>query len=245
MKLDLKPLVAVLRKEGAEELRTACIGKLGALALQKEFNRLLTGLEKLTRELSEGKDARRILESAKDLGQSAAALSVLASQILSFVPGPVGMVCSAINAVICLCTLPFPANLGNAFLELLGCIPGGKVASKGVAKGLSKTAPLFEKAIKEIISNNAVLHGVLKGSNEICAPVKQFANRIGKSVHTSGTGAKTAGKHLDIGGRPAYQGPFTPQSMHEGQQMVRRHVVTGGIETRMGNPVMNPYSHIW
>ena len=149
-RIDLTDLLSLLKNEGKNELREACTKALGGKGqkILTEWDNIVRGLEEIIPKLAEGVEAECIKAQVKSIGKSALALSEMASQALSFVPGPVGMVCSFINAIVCFCTLPFPVNLANGFLELLGCIPGGKI--------VSKLAPSFEKILVQVIKKSGL-----------------------------------------------------------------------------------------
>ena len=129
--IDLTEFVLLLRSEGKAELSIALKGNLSFIRILREWDNILRILEvEIVPVLKKGGDIKMLVKPAQNLAKSASFLASTASQVLSFVPGPIGMVCSLINAVVCFCTLPFPVNIGNGMLELLGCIPGGKVAGK-------------------------------------------------------------------------------------------------------------------
>ena len=146
--IDLSDFLKLLKAEGRSELHAASLTKMGGLTIMREWDNILRELEKIIPKLAEGAEVSSLKAPILELAKSATALASLTSQILSFVPGPVGMVCSAINAIVCFCTLPFPVNIGNGMLELLGCIPGGKVAGK--------MAPKVEKILLKAIENYVI-----------------------------------------------------------------------------------------
>lgn len=251
--IDLTELLKLLKSEGRSELNAALLGKLGNVTIVREWEKILKGLDEIVPKLAEGAEISAIKGPALQLGKSVATLSSLASQVLSFVPGPVGMVCSFVNAVVCLCTIPFPICIGNAFLELLGCIPGGKVAVKGGAK----LAPKVEKILLKVLEDNKVLRELVEKSREIEEAVKNFAKRAPKKTNKKPSVSpnkkieqapepKTVGSKLDINEADYYIGGANNYSrIHEGNQIVERSIHFNNMETTMlGNPLANIYSHL-
>ena len=150
--------------------------------------------------------------------------------------------------------------IGSAFLELLGCIPGGKVTIKGGAK----LAPKIEKILLELLENNKILREAIEKTREIDAAVKNFAKRIPKkpSKNPSVTANKKIsqapepriGHKLNIDEATYYNGTLrntvakeSPYSiLYQGDQTVKRSILFNNMETNMvGNPLANMYSHLW
>lgn len=258
--IDLSGLLKLLKTEGKGELGASLLGKMGSLDVLREWDKILKGLDEIVPLLAEGAEISAIKGPVLQLGKSVAVMSTMASQVLSFVPGPIGIVCSFVNAIVCLCTIPFPMCIGGAFLELLGCIPGGKVAIKGGAK----LAPKIEKVLLELLDNNKALRETIDKAQEIDAAVKSFAKRVPKKPKNnpavtankkiSQAPEATTGKKLDINDFDYYKGasPSTiakdsPYSiLYQGDQTVRRSILFNNMETNMvGNPLANIYSHLW
>lgn len=173
--IDLTDFIQLLKSEGRAELNAACKGNLLTFRIFTEWDNILRILEtEFVPILRKGGDIKMLAKPAQNLAKSAGILASMASQALSFVPGPIGMVCSAINAIVCFCTLPFPVNIGNGMLELLGCIPGGKVAGK--------LAPKVEKLLIKAIENSPELSKAIKESEKIAKTVKTFAEKAGKKT---------------------------------------------------------------
>ena len=241
-RIDLTEFLALLKAEGKGELRIACTKALGdsGRKILTEWDNVIKGLDDIIPKLAEGAEAGQLVAPAKAIGKSAAALSLMTSQVLSFVPGPIGMVCSAVNAVVCFTTLPFPVNLGNGFLELLGCIPGGKVAGK--------LAPKVEKILLRTIEKTPGLRELLIKQQQIEAAVKRFARRANPPQSTSirATPSKIPSRtstttHLDaIMKENRYKtgeikkgtgSIFSPETLHEGNQIPRRQQTIPGSGT--------------
>ena len=243
-KIDLTDFLALLKTEGKSELRIACTKALGdsGRKIFTEWDNIIKGLDEIIPKLAEGAEASQLAGPAKAIGKSATTLSLMASQVLSFVPGPVGMVCSFINAVVCFATLPFPANLGNGFLELLGCIPGGKA--------VGKLAPKVEKILLKTIEKTPGLREVLIQHQQIEAVVKRFARRA-KPCESKAVGASSSKmptqtssplqidkvmkeSHHKTGEIKTGKGSiFSPETLHEGNQIPQRYKITPGPETTL------------
>lgn len=165
--IDLNKFLHLLKSEGSAELRVAAGTKLGGMTLLREWNNIILVIEKeVIPLLSKGCEAKSLLGPAQKLAKSAGALSLLASQVLSFVPGPVGIICSLINAIVCFST----GNIVGGLFELLGCIPGGKVAGKGA----SKLFPKIEKIMIEMVQSNQALKVIVETSSKPQKVVVEF-----------------------------------------------------------------------
>ena len=245
--IDLSDFLKLLKNEGRSELNIACSSKFGQYKILYEWDNIIRGLEEIIPKLAEGAEISSIKAPIMGLAKSAGALASMASQFLSFVPGPVGMICSAINAIVCFCTLPFPVNIGNGMLELLGCIPGGKVAGK--------LAPRVEKILLKVIENSPELRKAIETGEKINSFVKKFSEQAAKKLQCSKNisntkiikpaGQKTLGGKLDIDEVNFYSGQTNHSILHEGNQIVRRYQVQPRPITNTGNPYANIYSHLW
>lgn len=155
--IDLRKLILLLKGEGRAELSAAAGTKLGAFTLFREWENIITVLEKeIVPLLRKGCDAKSLLPPAQKIMKSSSALAALAAELLSFVPGPVGIICSLALAI-----GNFAAgNIAGGFFELLGCIPGGKVAGKSA----SKLFPKIEKVLVEIIQSNGKLKLIVEST---------------------------------------------------------------------------------
>lgn len=154
--IDLTEVLSILKTEGRAELSVAHGGTFGGLTMGKvnpmtpvlkEWDNIIGILERdLIPHLAQGGELGSFLQAAKSLAKSAGVLATMASQVLSFVPGPVGIVCSIINAIVCFCE----GNIPGGLLELLGCIPGAKVGIKGGSKVMAR---IGEKISSVIMKN--------------------------------------------------------------------------------------------
>lgn len=174
--IDLSKLLHLLKSEGRAEMSIACAPKFGELTrgaklnnltIFKEWDNIICILEKeVIPLLSKGCEVKSLAAPAQKLAKSAGALSLMASEVLSFVPGPVGIICSLINAIVCFST----GNIVGGLFELLGCIPGGKVAGKGA----SKLFPKIEKIMIEIVQSNQALKVIVETSSKKQKIVVEF-----------------------------------------------------------------------
>lgn len=168
--IDLRKFIQLLKSEGQADLSAAIIGKLGGMAILKEWHNILAVLEKeVIPLLSKGCEAKSLLVPAQKLAGSAKVLGGMAANVLSFVPGPVGIICSLALAIGCFST----GNIVGGFFELLGCIPGGKVAGKSA----SKLFPKIEKLLIEIAESNQALKVVIDASSKQQRIVAEFFER--------------------------------------------------------------------
>ncbi|MBO7189401.1 MAG: hypothetical protein J6V55_02320 [Alistipes sp.] len=171
--IDLSPLLKILKKEGHSELMEATnIPGINPFhGIITEWNYIIRVLEgELIPQLAKGGDLTNLSAAARPLKESALSLSRTATQFLSFVPGPIGIVCSIISAIVCFSS----GQIANGIFELFGCIPGGKLGVKGASKIMSK----MEDLITSLIINNAKLFEALVKSN----PSKLIDNNINVEV---------------------------------------------------------------
>lgn len=174
--IDLSPLLKILKKEGPSELRelitTPGIKNFFSIdQIISEWNNIIRVLEgELIPQLAKGGDLTNLRAAARPLEQSALSLSRTATEVLSFVPGPIGIVCSIINAIVYFSS----GQIAKGIFELFGCIPGGKLGVKGASKIMSK----MEDLITSLIINNAKLFEALVKSN----PSKLIDNNLNVEV---------------------------------------------------------------
>lgn len=182
--IDFSKLVNLLKKEGGAELGALkptpqpgkLMGALGMAPVLEEWNKIIRILElEIVPLLAKGCESKLLVAPAKKLASSAGHLSLMASQILSFVPGPIGILCSLINAIVCFST----GNVVGGFLELLGCVPGAKAGVKGGAKLFKEV----KKIVTEMLQNNKSLWDIIeaggKGAEKLKAIIDQSVSKIG------------------------------------------------------------------
>lgn len=181
--IDLSKLVQLLKSEGKAELtvtRTQSgTAKAGCHVLSNPFHPLLLEWDNiiviLEKEviplLNKGCEVKALATPAQKLAKSVGSISLMASQVLGFVPGPIGIICSIVNAIVCFST----GNVVGGFFELLGCIPGGKVAGKAS----SKLFPKIEKILIEVVESNHSLKVVIETSTRQQKAVTEFFKKYG------------------------------------------------------------------
>lgn len=234
-KIDLTEFIQLLKFEGGQELRMACAKALGASGRKvvTEWDAIIRELDIIAPKLAKGTEVAQLAPHAKTIAKSAANLSLMASQVLSFVPGPVGMVCSAANAIVCFVTLPFPANIGNGFLELLGCIPGGKVAGK--------LAPKVEKILIKAIEKTPGLRELIIKQQQIAAAVQRFARKAKPTVEAvptakvSVTASTTPRLNTTLTNKKIEKpgSIFSPETIEKGRQIPKRQYTVPGSGTTL------------
>lgn len=158
--IDLSEIIRILKKEGSDDL-SSTLNVPGSnpfgmnFTIMTEWKNIINVLEfELIPQLAKGGDISNILPAANALKKSVGNLTLMASQVLSFIPGPIGIICSIINAIVYFSS----NNIIGGLLELLGCIPGAKIGIKGGGKLIAK---IGEKVIL-IIEKNPELAKYLK-----------------------------------------------------------------------------------
>lgn len=181
--IDLSKLLQLLKAEGKTELAAAksqpkfleltttgpktSTSFAHNFTLLQEWDNIILVLEKeVIPLLNKGCEVKSLAAPAQKLAKSAGSISLMASQVLSFVPGPVGIICSLVNAIVCFST----GNVVGGFFELLGCIPGGKVAGKAS----SKLFPKIEKILIEVVESNHSLKVIIEASSKQQKVVTEF-----------------------------------------------------------------------
>lgn len=203
--IDLSGIIKILKKEGGDELSSALSSKkLGTISIQHEWNKIIDILEtQLIPQLAKGGEVSSLLPAANALMKSAGKLSLMASQVLSFIPGPIGIVCSIINAIVCFAS----GNVVGGLLELLGCIPGAKLGVKGGSKLLTKIgddvirviekSPELAKALKDWGKMVDTAKLITKELN--LTKIKEITNKIQKEVADIGTHVQKSVRRFDTG----------------------------------------------
>lgn len=170
--IDFRKLLGILKSEGRAELSATLGARLGSLQILREWNNILSVLEKeVVPLLSKGCEAKALIAPAKKMAKSAKGLASFATEVLSFVPGPIGIVCSVALAIGCFSI----GNIPGGFFELLGCIPGGKVAGKGASKLFGR----IEKILIEMIQSNHQLKAIIEISSKQQKVVLEFFEKYG------------------------------------------------------------------
>jgi hypothetical protein len=253
--IDLSGLVNLIRNEGRAELAaTKAAPKLlevtskapktvssyvSNLSFVKEWDNIIFILEKeVVPLLAKGCEAKALLVPSRKLLKSAKSLTLTVTQVLGFVPGPVGIVCSVINAIACFSV----GNVPGGLFELLGCIPGGKIA----AKSASKLLPKIEKILIEMVQSNRSLRVAAESASRQYKAVTEFFRKHAPDIKpdkaATGYGygvrapAETAVASLEQSLR---------QSLHpvvEARKEIGKYVT---LKTTYGNlPKSNLWSHL-
>lgn len=209
--LKIDKFVALLKGEGRKELGVSLTGKLGQLEFVREWDKIIRILEcEIAPLLAKGCEAKALAAPAARLAKSAGSLSLMASQLLSFVPGPVGIVCSLVKAIVCFSA----GNVPGGLFELLGCIPGGKVAGKALSQGakVSKTvkasgvttqmASKIKVILVEMAQGNAALRKAVEKSPFRIESVTVFMNKYCKKAEVPAPSSKIGGGTFKGGDPP-------------------------------------------
>lgn len=247
--IDLSGLIKLLKSEGRSELAavtpkskfgeiTAGKSTINGLTLFSEWDNIILILEKeVIPLLSKGCDTRALLGPAQRLGKSVGSLSLMASQVLSFIPGPIGIICSIVNAIVCFST----GNVVGGLLELLGCIPGGKVAGKAA----SKLFPKIEKILIEMVQSNHALKIIVETSSHQARIVTEFFEKYA---------SKAKPKKVEIGQGYGARIPSQPSALEqslknrfpstntaaEAQKEIGKYTLSPGVYGNMGKTNLWP-----
>lgn len=145
---DLRPIVKELKNTNIQETFKN-VGRESELMrkiieIEKEWKIILSKFEKLSEKIAKEGISKSLEINAFEIAEHCKKLGTIAGPLLveggSFVPGPVGIVCSLALAII-----DFAAgNIFGGFMNLLGCIPFAKA-------GVKAARPII-KQLNEIIS---------------------------------------------------------------------------------------------
>jgi len=173
--IDLSGFIKLLKSDGRAELQAAIGAKLGGIAIFREWDNILLIMEReVVPLLKNGCEAKSLIAPAQKIAKSASALAGLAAEFLSFVPGPIGIICSVALAIGCFST----GNIVGGLFELLGCIPGGKVAGKSA----SKLFPKIEKILIEMVQSNHELKVIVEAGSKAQRVVIEFFEKHAPKV---------------------------------------------------------------
>lgn len=207
--IDLSEIIKILKKEGGDELSSS-ISVPGSnpfgmnFTIMTEWNNIVKILEfELIPQLAKGGDIGNLLPAANALKKSVGSLTLMASQVLSFIPGPIGIICSIVNAIVCFAS----GNVIGGIMELLGCIPGAKWGVKGGSKLLTK---IGDKVIR-IIEKNPELANFLKDWEKLkdsgkdltqdlnFAKIKEITEKIQKEIDVIKSNVNRPVRKFDTG----------------------------------------------
>lgn len=247
--IDLSKFLQLLKSDGRAEMSIASAPKFGELtrgvkpnnfALFREWDNIILILEKeVIPLLSKGCEAKSLVAPAQKLAKSAGALSLIASEVLSFVPGPVGIICSLINAIVCFST----GNIIGGLFELLGCIPGGKV----VGKGTSKLFPKIEKIMIELVQSNHALKVIVETSSKQQKVVVEFFEKYAPKTKPKpkpevgyGYGARVPSASQPSAPEQSLKNGF-PNPVVEGQREIGKYTTFPNTYGNMGKTNLWPH----
>lgn len=146
----VKQFHTALAKGGAEGIKTELtnckwINPFGMGMILSKWDNILNKLDDVALKLQKG-NSDDIIEAVTDLSKSVADLQLfilsIATEVGSFIPGPIGIVCSIALAIGCFAVGDIPGG----FLNLVGAIPGAKLA-KFLPIGPLKTSILNFKDV--------------------------------------------------------------------------------------------------
>lgn len=203
--IDLSGFIKLLKSDGSAELQAAVGVRLRGLTLFREWDNILLVMEReIVPLLKNGCEAKSLVAPAQKIAKSASALAALAAEVLSFVPGPIGIVCSLALAIGCFST----GNIVGGLAELLGCIPGGKVAGKSA----SKLFPKIEKILIEMVQSNHELRVIVEASSNAQKAVVDFFKKHAPKARPEpkpevgyGYGVRTEVNPVNTGNMPSLE----------------------------------------
>lgn len=152
-----------------------------------KWDNILIELKNLSRQLEKG-DVKDIISASKRLSIAVSSLQILIAEILvnvgSFVPGPVGIVCSIVLAIGCFAVGDIPGG----FMNLIGVIPFARCA-KYLPKfelinmikksGLEKYIPL------DLFTNSPIIKVSKNFAQQFADVVSKSKNKIAKGTQKS------------------------------------------------------------
>lgn len=144
--LNLSEIVDILKTEGSAEIGTIAKTLFKDTKVFDSWDRIMRILEfNIIPVLAKGGDISSIRPFLGILVKEGKILADAFTAVGSFIPGPIGIACSLIRAIACF----YGGNIPMGLLELLGCIPGAKLASKGGTKIAGKIGERMMVAIKK------------------------------------------------------------------------------------------------
>jgi len=147
--LNLSEIVAILKTEGSAEVGAIAKTFFKDTKVFDSWSRILRILEfNIIPVLAKGGDISSIRPFLGILVKEGKILTDAFTAVGSFIPGPIGIVCSLIRAIACF----YGGNIPMGLLELLGCIPGAKAVTIGSSKIAGKIGERLMVALKK---NNA------------------------------------------------------------------------------------------
>ena len=144
--INLSEIVVILKTEGGSEVGMAAKALFKDTKVFNSWDRIIRVLEfNIIPVLAKGDDISIIKPYLRILVNEGKVLTDAFTAVGSFIPGPIGIVCSLIRAIVCF----YGGNIPMGLLELLGCIPGAKVGIKGGSKVMEKIGARMMVALKK------------------------------------------------------------------------------------------------
>lgn len=144
--INLSEIVIILKTEGGAEIGMAARTLFKDTNIFNSWDRIIRILEfNVLPILAKGDDVSKIKPYIPLLLKESKVLTDSFTAVGSFIPGPIGIVCSLIRAIVCFCE----GNIPMGILELLGCIPGAKAGIKGGSKIAEKIGSRMMVALKK------------------------------------------------------------------------------------------------
>ena len=207
IKINLVPVVRELRSFNLRSFFTN-VGKDSVLlrkieTIEKEWSLVLKEIEEIAQRIATECINPSLLESARSVATHSERIARMAGPLLveggSFIPGPIGIVCSLALAIADFAV----GNFFGGFMNILCCVPFAKAGCKVLLPTLKKTAsdllknPYVKNAVR--MGNNYFVKGV-KDTSWITAKVKPEAKHIYENmmIKKSPTTKVSEGAFLEI-----------------------------------------------
>lgn len=244
--LNLKPLIQELTHA---DIKSFLKNSKNSQKILSDWDNLIKALGQAAEKISKGE---KLGSELSQIGKMATSLGGCAAEFGSMLPGPIGVACSIALAIVCL----IPPIDGIGFvLNLMGCIPFAKV-------GLKTARPLIEGIIKDALKS-PMIKGCINSGRDITKKTIKYNGEYARTmyrrlVETNSRNVKTSTQYTPVGYSHSKippkkvgdnfelheGGAFTPETVHQGTQIVRRTQVLGTPVTSVGNPFFNTFSHL-
>lgn len=143
--LNLSEIVVILKTEGGAEVGLFAQKLFKDTKVFDSWDKIIRTMEfNIVPILAKGGDLSSLRPYLGILIKEGKVLTDAFTAVGSFIPGPIGIICSLIRAIACF----VGGNIPMGLLELLGCIPGAKVGIKGGSKVATKIGERLMIALK-------------------------------------------------------------------------------------------------
>lgn len=174
--LNLSEIVIILKTEGGSDIALFSIREnVKRTKIFDSWSKIISILElHVVPILARGEDVAAIKPYVGILVREAKVLTREVASVGSIVPGPVGIVCTLIEAVGHFSV----GNIPMGLLDLLGCIPGAKLSMKGGSRMAEKIGSRMMVALKKnkdignYLAETQLLLGKEKGFNSTVVVAK-------------------------------------------------------------------------